>query len=198
MAHRMKGFAVVVAVSSVWAAASPCGAEPPSDAPAVESGAPETAQVQQELQHLRQLRQDDPEEFQRAVGERKAQLHQQLQQMKAQHPEQFQQFMGQVRQRRRERLEQLRTQDPARYQDVIARRQARMQERLERLKTQDPARYERVQQRLQERRTQTKDGQPQTDPARRTDQADHTEDAAGRGGSPRLPRGEDRGGRRHP
>lgn len=111
-------------------------------------------QVQQELEQLRQLRQQDPERFRQEVAARKEALRQQLRTLKQEHPEAFRQLMARIRDQRRRRLEELRTTDPERYRAVMQQRQTRVQERLQRLQQENPQRYDAVRQRVSERRQQ--------------------------------------------
>ena len=149
---------MLVGISGLWL----CGAAARAESPPLD----DSASVQQELERLRQLRQQDPGQFREAVAARKAQLHGQLRQLKARDPERFQQLMTQMRRQRQQRLEQLQATNPERYQEFMSRRRAQVHQRLEQLQQEDPQRYEALKTRLLERRKEALGRLQQADPER--------------------------------
>ena len=127
----------------------------------------------EELQRLRQLKQENPEAFRQEVQERKAQLRERLVRLKETNPEAFQRVQSRFQEQRKavmgRRLQELKARNPERYDALMQRRGASRKQRLQQFQQKHPEAFERFQQHHPEwraRREDRRDHQPQR-PGRR-------------------------------
>ena len=125
------------------------------DAPAL------SAASQEEVQRLRQLKQQDPEAFRKAMQEKKATLRERMAHLKETDPEKFQRIKLRMEERQERKLAHLKEHNPEKYQEVMQQRKARLEHRLEELKTKNPERYAQVMQRRQEAQEHWKNATPE-------------------------------------
>ena len=125
------------------------------DAPAL------SAASQEEVQRLRQLKQQDPEAFRKAMQEKKAALRERMAHLKETDPEKFQRIKHRMEERQERKLAHLKEHNPEKYEEVMQRRKARLEHRLEELKTKNPERYAQVMQRRQEAQEHWKNATPE-------------------------------------
>jgi len=137
----MRQCLMLVMVAGCVGISSAVFAEPPSE----------------DVAQLRQLKQEDPEAFHRAVQERKAQLRERLARLEQTNPDAFQRIQHQLHVRlqgRQERLERLKASDPKQFQELTTQRKAKMALRLTELKARNPERYQALMRRRETWRAQ--------------------------------------------
>lgn len=114
------------------------GAAFAEDAPSDTSG-PEPQKVNHKLQELKKLKQENPQEFERLVQERKQKMKEKLKELKEKDPKKFQQVTEKIRGNRRQYLKKLREENPEKFHQIM---QKKMQ-KLEDMKQSDPEKYQR-------------------------------------------------------
>ena len=117
--------------------------------------------AQQELERLRQLKQQDPEAFRKAVQEKKAAFRERMSHLKETDPDAFRRIKHHMQEKQRQRLAHLKEKYPEKYEEVMQRRKAGLEHRLEELKTKNPERYAQVMQRRQEAQERWKNATPE-------------------------------------
>lgn len=96
--------------------------------------------VHQRVLELQRLKEENPQEFNRVVGERKARIKAYLRELKEKDPEKFEQMKSQFKHRRIERWKKLRQEDPEAFQRLMEKRHAQLLE----LRRTDPEKYEKI------------------------------------------------------
>jgi len=96
--------------------------------------------VHKRVLELQKLKEENPEEFQRIVGERKSRIKSRLRELKARDPEKFEEMKTQFKHRRMEHLKRLREEDPEQFQQLMEERRSQLLE----LQRTDPERYEMI------------------------------------------------------
>lgn len=96
--------------------------------------------VRQRVLELQKLKEENPEEFYRTVGERKARIKSRLMELKAEDPEKFEEMKRQFKSRRIQHLKKLREEDPEKFEQLMEKRRSQLLE----LRQTDPARYEKI------------------------------------------------------
>ncbi len=105
-------------------------------------------------QGLEELRTDNPEEYNRRIGNRKSSVYTRLEQFYKTDPENARKFLQQHRQHEMNRLQTLKQANPQKFKKELKRHQSAFNRKLERIKERNPLRYDRIQQSRDERRQQ--------------------------------------------
>ena len=79
--------------------------------------------AQQEVERLRQLKQQDPEAYQKAVSQKKQALRERMAHLKETDPEAFERMKHHLQEQQRHRLARLKENDPEKFHEVMQRRQ---------------------------------------------------------------------------
>ncbi len=88
---------------------------------------------------LKQLKEQNPEEFQRIVQERKSQIKSRFDEYRQASPEQFENLKGRVVEKRRHRLERMKNENPEKFRQVMGERR----EKFEKMRAENPERAKR-------------------------------------------------------
>lgn len=105
---------------------------------------PKAGPVVEKAHQLKELKEKNPEEFRRAMEEKKAKLRERLEYLKKSDPEGYRKAMGKLRERRQKRLEWLKQNRPEDYQKAMEERRERLQKRLGELREKNPTKYEEI------------------------------------------------------
>ena len=92
---------------------------------------------QERIEQLKKLKQENPEEFQRVVSQRKEKIKERLKDLKEKDPERFEEVKTRMIDHRREKLRRLRREDPEKFHEIMENRA----EKLKELKEKNPERY---------------------------------------------------------
>ena len=99
---------------------------------------------QDRVARWKELKEKNPEEFERRVQERKQQIRERVQKMKQNDPQKFEDFKEKFSERRREKAENLKRENPEQFKQE-------MRQRMQKLMQNHPQMAERMQQRQRER-----------------------------------------------
>ncbi len=105
--------------------------------------------LEEEARRLHTLKDEHPEEFQRVLQDKRAQLRERLSQLQTTNPEAYQRVQDRLQKRQRERLEGLRRRHPGGFTQARGQRRERLEQRLNTLKETDPQRYHALQEKRQ-------------------------------------------------
>ena len=108
------------------------------DASRLPQGSKPPQKVQEKMAKLKELKQNNPQEFERVVGERKAKIKEKLATLKEENPQKFQEVREHIRHRRREHLQNLKEKNPEKFEELMKKRSDKLQE----LKTRNPEHYQ--------------------------------------------------------
>jgi len=90
------------------------------------------------------LRQEDPEKFNKLLGDRKGQLREKLTKFKETDPQRYERISQGITAGQVERLDSLRQQNPQGFKQAMHRHKGRMEQHLEALKARDPEFYQEI------------------------------------------------------
>ncbi len=98
----------------------------------------------QNKEQVLRLRQEDPEKFNKILGQRKGQLREKLTKLKDTDPQRYERISQGITSGQVERLDSLRKQNPQGFKQAMGRHKGRMAQHLEALKVKDPEFYQQV------------------------------------------------------
>ncbi|MBL7070172.1 MAG: hypothetical protein ISS27_01715 [Candidatus Omnitrophica bacterium] len=95
-------------------------------------------------EQILRLRQEDPEKFNKFLGQRKGQLREKLTKLKEMNPQRYERISQGITAGQVERLDSLRQQNPQGFKQAIHKHKGRMEQHLEALKVRDPEFYQQI------------------------------------------------------
>lgn len=90
------------------------------------------------IAYLKKLKQENPEEFQKVINERKKKIKEKMKELKEKDPQKYQEIMRNMQQRQNVELKRLRQENPEQFYKIMENKRQRLLE----LKKNDPKKFE--------------------------------------------------------